>query len=73
MHRIVDTMVDNYRPEVDKLEERLDELEKEVFEQPEADSWRARSSTSSATSRRCARSCCRSATPSAGSRGASSR
>ena len=33
MHRIVDTMVDNYRPEVEKLEDRLDELEKEVFEQ----------------------------------------
>ena len=27
MHRIVDTMVDHYRPEVDKLEERIDELE----------------------------------------------
>jgi magnesium transporter len=32
LHRIVDTMVDNYRPEVDKLQERLDELEREVFE-----------------------------------------
>lgn len=31
MHRIVDTMVDNYRPEVDKLSERLDELEQQVF------------------------------------------
>ena len=31
MHRIIDTMVDNYRPEVEKLQERLDELEKEVF------------------------------------------
>jgi magnesium transporter len=31
MHRIIDTMVDNYRPEVQKLEERLDELEQEVF------------------------------------------
>ncbi len=31
MHRIVDTMVDNYRPEVDKLSARLDDLEKEVF------------------------------------------
>jgi magnesium transporter len=31
MHRIIDTMVDNYRPEVEKLSERLDELEKEVF------------------------------------------
>ena len=34
MHRIIDTMVDNYRPEVDELAGRLDELEKEVFEQP---------------------------------------
>jgi magnesium transporter len=31
MHRIIDTMVDNYRPEVDKLEARLDQLEKDVF------------------------------------------
>jgi magnesium transporter len=34
MYRIVDTMVDNYRPEVEKLEERLDALEEEVFEHP---------------------------------------
>jgi magnesium transporter len=33
-YRIVDTMVDNYRPEVDKLSERLDELEEEVFAHP---------------------------------------
>ncbi|MBA3231383.1 MAG: magnesium/cobalt transporter CorA [Acidobacteria bacterium] len=32
MHRIVDTMVDNYRPEVDKLSDRLDDLEGQVFE-----------------------------------------
>ena len=32
MHRIVDTMVDNYRPEVEKLQTRLDTLEKEIFE-----------------------------------------
>jgi len=31
-HRIVDAMVDHYRPEVDKLEERLDELENDIFE-----------------------------------------
>jgi magnesium transporter len=30
-HRIVDSMVDHYRPEIDKLEERIDELEEEVF------------------------------------------
>ena len=34
MHRIVDTMVDNYRPEIEKLQERLDRLEAEVFEKP---------------------------------------
>ena len=36
MHRIVDTMVDSYRPEVDQLQERLDTLEKEVFQRPHA-------------------------------------
>jgi magnesium transporter len=36
-HRIVDAMVDHYRPEVEKLEDRIDELEKEVFEQPSRD------------------------------------
>jgi magnesium transporter len=35
MYRIVDAMVDNYRPEVEKLEERLDKLEKEAFEKPD--------------------------------------
>ncbi|HOQ60395.1 MAG TPA: magnesium/cobalt transporter CorA [Vicinamibacterales bacterium] len=35
MHRIVDTMVDHYRPEVDKLEARIDELEDSVFEAAE--------------------------------------
>lgn len=34
MHRIVDVMVDNYRPEIEKLQERLDKLESEVFEKP---------------------------------------
>jgi len=34
MHRIVDAMVDHYRPEVDALEERMDELEDRVFENP---------------------------------------
>jgi magnesium transporter len=34
-HRIVDSMVDSYRPEVEKLEERLDELEKAIFEAPD--------------------------------------
>jgi magnesium transporter len=31
VHRIVDTMVDNYRPEVGQLEDRLDEVEEAVF------------------------------------------
>ena len=33
-HRIVDAMVDHYRPEVDKLEDRIDDLEKAVFGRP---------------------------------------
>ena len=32
LHRIVDTMVDNYRPEVEKLDDRLDTLEEKVFD-----------------------------------------
>jgi magnesium transporter len=35
MHRIVDTMVDNYRPEVEKLQQRIDKLEKEVLTRPD--------------------------------------
>jgi magnesium transporter len=34
LHRLIDAMVDNYRPEVDELQERLDKLETEVFEKP---------------------------------------
>jgi magnesium transporter len=34
LYRIIDTMVDNYRPEVDKIADRLDSLEKEVFQRP---------------------------------------
>jgi len=33
-HRIVDSMVDHYRPEIDQLEERIDRLEAEVFADP---------------------------------------
>src|SRR5438093_10171285 len=33
-HHIVDAMVDHYRPEVEKLEDRIDELEDEVFDNP---------------------------------------
>jgi magnesium transporter len=32
MHRIVDTMVDNYRPSVEALEERIELLEEEAFD-----------------------------------------
>ena len=35
-HRIVDALVEHYRPEVEKLEDRLDELEQEVFAHPRA-------------------------------------
>jgi magnesium transporter len=34
LHRIVDTMVDHYRPEVDELEARLDQIEEHVIEGP---------------------------------------
>jgi magnesium transporter len=34
LHRIVDTMVDNYRPEIDEMTDRLDALETEIFENP---------------------------------------
>lgn len=34
LHRIVDVMVDNYAPEIEKIEARLEELEGEVFETP---------------------------------------
>jgi magnesium transporter len=36
LHRAIDAIVDHYRPEMDKLEDRLDELEKAIFEQPSA-------------------------------------
>jgi magnesium transporter len=35
VHRIVDTMVDHYRPEVEKLGEHLDALENNVFVRPD--------------------------------------
>lgn len=34
LHRIVDTMVDNYSPEVEELSDRIGDLEKQVFEKP---------------------------------------
>jgi magnesium transporter len=36
LHRIVDIMVDHYRPEVDELEARLDEVEEHVINDPAA-------------------------------------
>lgn len=36
-HRIVDALVDHYRPELEKLEARLDDLEERVFESPSPD------------------------------------
>ncbi len=37
MHRIIDTMIDHYHPEVEKLEDRIDVTEKEVFDGAEPD------------------------------------
>ncbi|MBY0273701.1 magnesium/cobalt transporter CorA [Candidatus Binatia bacterium] len=34
LHRIVDAMVDNYLPEVEKLSDRLEQLEHRVFDEP---------------------------------------
>jgi len=34
-HRLVDSMVDHYRPEMDQLEDRLDATEKQIFDRPE--------------------------------------
>ncbi len=37
LHRIVDAMIDHYRPEIEKLEDRIDVVEKEVFDGPDPD------------------------------------
>lgn len=34
LHRLVDTLIDHYRPEVEKLQAKLDGLEKEAFDPP---------------------------------------
>jgi magnesium transporter len=34
-HRVVDAMIDHYTPEVEKLEDRLDALEQEIFDNPD--------------------------------------
>jgi magnesium transporter len=36
-HRIVNAMVDHYRPEVEKLEDRIDTLEQDIFANPRPD------------------------------------
>jgi magnesium transporter len=36
MHRIVDLMVDHYRPEVDEFDEWIDDIEKQIFDSPAA-------------------------------------
>jgi magnesium transporter len=40
-HRIIDAMVDNYRPEVDELRAQLDVLERKVFERPDRELMRS--------------------------------
>jgi len=40
MHRLVDRIVDHYRPEVEALEDRLEGLETQVFEAPRIDPLR---------------------------------
>ena len=35
-HRIVDSMIDHYRPEVDELEDQIDAMEKAVFGHPDS-------------------------------------
>ncbi|HMI89875.1 MAG TPA: magnesium/cobalt transporter CorA [Polyangiales bacterium] len=39
-HRIIDAMIDNYRPEVDELGAQLDEIERVVFERPDRELMR---------------------------------
>jgi magnesium transporter len=34
-HRIVDAMIDHYRPEIDEMEDRIDAVEKTVFDKPD--------------------------------------
>lgn len=40
-HRIIDAMVDNYRPEVDELRVQLDALEERVFDRPDPSTMRS--------------------------------
>ncbi len=37
LHRIVDAMIEHYRPEIEKLEDRIDAIEKEVFDGADPD------------------------------------
>ncbi len=72
LHRIVDTMVDQYRPEVDELEERLDEIEEAGHRGAVGIADRRHSRGQARRHRRCGASWCRSATWWGGCRGASS-
>ena len=73
MHRIVDTMVDNYRPEVEKLEQTPGpSWKREVFENPAPALVKQNTRFQDGTWPRCGGSCCRSATPWDGWRGESS-
>jgi magnesium transporter len=40
-HRIIDAMIDNYRPEVDELRTQLDAIERAVFERPDHELMRS--------------------------------
>ena len=72
LHRIVDAMVDSYRPEIDKLEDRIDDLEKQIFDKPEPALVRRDSRREARRSPGCAGSSRRSATSSPVWRGATS-
>ena len=71
MHRIVDAMVDNYRPEMDELQDGSTSSRRGVRRRSRQLARRT-SSNFKRTSRRCAASSSRSATSSAASRAASS-
>jgi magnesium transporter len=40
LHRVIDRMVDHYRPDVDAFEDRIETLERQVFERPAANPLR---------------------------------
>ena len=53
LYRIVDTMVDNYRPEVDKLGDRLDTAREGSVRASQVDARQAHPRLQDVTSRRC--------------------